>query len=116
MRLRGHWLAAVALLAGIAFEAPSRVSADEAEAHNRDGPDWRWDARDEFDQCYRDRYLDSETDPGSVKLVHRIVVADEMGKGYNDFQAIKGKTQAKKILVLDDADVASATLLVGGYA
>lgn len=75
---------------------------------------WRWDTAAQFDECYRDRYADSATEPGSVQLVHAIVVADEMGKGYNDFQPVRGKTQARKILVLDDADVSAATLLVGG--
>jgi len=83
--------------------APRRVSAV-----------WRWDSREDFDQCYRNRYLDSLSEPGAVKLARGIVVADEMGAGYNDFQPVRGKTLARKVLVLDSADVRAATLLVGG--
>lgn len=75
---------------------------------------WRWDSQEELDQCYRDRYLDSLSEPGAAQLVHSIVVADEMGKGYDDFQPIRGKTQARKTLIVDDPDVSAAMLLVGG--
>ena len=75
---------------------------------------WRWDTHDDFDECYRDRYLDSEAEPGSVMLVRGMVIADEMGAGYNDYQPISGKLQARKILMLDSPDVSAATLLIGG--
>lgn len=75
---------------------------------------WVWDSSEDFDRCYRNRYLDSESEPGSAKLVRSIVITDDMGAGYNDFQPVRGKTQAKKILVLDDPDVTGAILLVGG--
>jgi hypothetical protein len=73
-----------------------------------------WDSAADFDTCYRDRHLDSLSEPGSVKLVNRVLVADEMGAGYNDFQEIAGKTQARKILVLEDTRVEDAVLLVDG--
>jgi len=73
-----------------------------------------WDTHEDFDECYRNRYLDSENEPGSVKLARGIVIADEMGAGYNDYQPVRGKVQAKKILMLDSADLLGATLLVGG--
>jgi len=73
-----------------------------------------WDTAGDFDQCYRNRYLDSLSEPGAVKLVSRILVADEMGAGYNDFQEIASKKQARKILWLDAADVKDALLLVDG--
>jgi len=75
---------------------------------------WFWDSQDDFDQCTRNQYLDSLSTPGEVKLVHNMVITDDMGAGYNDFQSIRGKTQARKILMLDDPDVVAATLLVGG--
>ena len=90
--------------------ADARAPDDAARSHAV----LQWDTHDQFDQCYRNRYLDSEGEPGAVKLVRRLVVTDEMGAGYNDFQRIGGKTQAKKILVLDSADVTDATLLIGG--
>jgi hypothetical protein len=73
-----------------------------------------WDTAEDFDQCYRNRYLDSLSEPGSLKLVARTLVADEMGAGYNDFQEIQGKTLAKKILWLDNAGASDAVLIVDG--
>jgi hypothetical protein len=73
-----------------------------------------WDSAEDFDQCYRNRYLDSLSEPGAVKLVSRVLIADEMGAGYNDFQEIQGKTQARKILWLDDSKAADAVLIVDG--
>lgn len=76
----------------------------------------KWDSATEFDTCYRDRYLDSLSTPGAVKLVNRVLVVDEMGAGYNNFQPIKGKTQARKILMVDNPGVTDAWLMVDGSA
>ena len=73
-----------------------------------------WDTAADFDQCYRNRYLDSLSEPGSITLVHRVLVTDDMGAGYNDFQPIRGKTQARKILPVDDPRVTDALLIVDG--
>jgi|GEM_PF-290739 len=94
----------LALSAACAGHAqPARVSAVRV-----------WDTRAEFDQCYRNRYLDSISEPGSVMLVNRVLVTDDMGAGYNDFQPIRGKTQARKILPVDDPNVLDAMLIVDG--
>ena len=89
---------------GAALAAAERVSATGV-----------WDTQADFDQCYRNRYLDSMSEPGAVKLVQRIIVADEMGAGYNDFQPIRGKMQAKKILLVDDPAVNEAMLIIDGH-
>ncbi|MHB9107029.1 MAG: hypothetical protein ACYDCO_08235 [Armatimonadota bacterium] len=73
-----------------------------------------WDSAKEFDECYRNRYLDSLSEPGAVKLVNRVLVTDDMGAGYDDFQPIRGKMQARKILLIDDPRVTDAVLIVDG--
>ncbi len=73
-----------------------------------------WETRADFDRCYRDRHLDSLSEPGTVKLVSRVLVADDLGAGYNNYQPVRGRTQAKKILLVDDPDVSQAMLLVDG--
>ena len=93
--------ACLALLAACAWAA--RVSTARA-----------WATPAGFDECYRNRYLDSLSEPGAVKLVHRVLVTDDMGAGYNDFQPIAGKTQARKILLVDDPNVVDAVLIVDG--
>jgi len=75
-----------------------------------------WSSPEEFDRCYRDRYLDSIAQPGAVTLVRRVLVADEMGAGYDDFQPIRGKTLAKKLLPVADPRVTDAQLIVDGSA
>jgi hypothetical protein len=73
-----------------------------------------WDSRADLDECYRNRHLDSLSEPGAVKLVDRVLVTDDMGAGYDDFQSIRGKTQARKILPIDDPNVTDAMLIVDG--
>jgi len=104
LRMRILLLACLVLpVAAVLAQPPARVETTRT-----------WDTRADFDQCYRNRYLDSLSEPGSVKLVNRVLVTDDMGAGYNDFQPIHGKTQARKLLQVDDPNVTDALLIVDG--
>ena len=105
-----RWLIVVGFIS-LVFGCASITAAQTA---GRTGAIRQWDSPADFDECYRDRFLDSLSEPGSVKLVNRVLVTDDMGAGYNDFQPIRAKTQARKILLLDDSRVTDAMLIVDG--
>lgn len=73
-----------------------------------------WNSAETFDSCYRDRAIDALAEPGSLRLVDSVLVADDLGAGANNFQPIRGKTQARKIVVIDDTRVSEALLMVDG--